>query len=111
MLSSTEAVGEEIRPGVSIGDKVRVLTDGETSEDNETTLVGWHDFEEGEIVEVVDVGYDHNPGAVDAIIVKRPNDSEWDTQVLYRDDYEKVEDSQPASDSDLPADLLEPKDL
>lgn len=113
LLKASEASGEEIRPGLSIGDKVRVLTDGESSEGNETTLVGWHNFEEGEIVEVVGRGFDYNPDAVEAIIVKRPKDNDWQTQVLYRDDYEKVEDtpSAPASDSDLPADLLEPAAL
>lgn len=103
----SKASGEEIRPAVSIGDKVRVLTNGAMSEGNEETLVGYHEYEEGEIVEVVDFGFRYaSDSAIDAIVVKRPEArNEYNTQTLYRDDYEKVE----AEKQDLAEILLPPK--
>ena len=106
-----EPSGEAIKPGIRIGDKVRVLTDGEEYEGQEDeTHVGWHEFQAGEILEVIEYIGDED-GNVGEIKAKRPGAADYDYNYLHGDDYELVVEEPASAESGELPELLSPKQV
>ena len=93
-LTSAEPTGPEIKRGARIGDKVKVLTDGSEPRDVSPRYVGYHEYDSGDVVTVVDV-FGGSEEALGEIEVHRSDDKpSWDTQILHSGDYELLEEEE-----------------